>query len=142
MMLREHPIVDAVFRLTLAFLLALPVGWEREHRSRSAGVRTYPLLSVCICGFLLVAQRRAGGPTEQADVFFGVLNGIGFVGSGAIVKSPDRARGMSTAVTLWVTGAIGLGVAYGSPLVSAAVSLMAVLALWAPPLAMRRQERS
>ena len=95
-------------------LLALPLGWEREQRSRSAGLRTYPLLSVCVCGFLLLAQSTAGGPTEQADVFYGVLIGIGFVGSGAIVKSPERARGMSTAVSLWVTGAIGAGVAYGN----------------------------
>jgi putative Mg2+ transporter-C (MgtC) family protein len=142
MMLQEHPILDAIFRLALAFLLVLPLGWEREQRSRSAGLRTYPLLSVCVCGFLLLAQRGGGGPSEQADVFFGVLNGIGFVGSGAIVKSPERARGMSTAVSLWVTGAIGVGVAYRSPLISASLSLMSVLALWAPSLAMRRREGS
>lgn len=139
MTLNDHLVLEAILRLGLAFLLVLPLGWERERRSRSAGLRTYPLLSVCVCGFLLLAQRTAGGPSGQADAFYGVLNGIGFVGSGAILKSAKSARGMSTAVSLWVTGAIGAGVAYGSPLISAALSLMSVLALWAPALVRRRQ---
>jgi putative Mg2+ transporter-C (MgtC) family protein len=142
MMLQGGPILDAALLLALAFVLALPMGWEREQRSRSAGLRTYPLLSACICGFLLIAQRAAGGTGEQADVFYGVLSGIGFVASGAVVKSPQHAGGMSTAVSLWVTGAIGAGVAYGNPLISAALALASVLALWAPSLVSRRQETS
>jgi putative Mg2+ transporter-C (MgtC) family protein len=139
MTLNEHPVLDAILRLGLAFLLVLPLGWERERRSRSAGLRTYPLLSVCVCGFLLLAQRTGWGPGGQADAFYGVLNGIGFVGSGAILKSARSTGGMSTAVGLWVTGAIGAGVAYGIPLISAALSLMSVLALEAPTLVRRRQ---
>jgi putative Mg2+ transporter-C (MgtC) family protein len=130
----DGPVLDALLRVVLAFVLVLPLGWEREQRSRSAGLRTYPLLSVCVCGFLLLMQRAAGGPGEQADVFFGVLSGIGFVASGAIVKSAQGDSGMSTAVSLWVTGAIGAGVAYGSPLISAALSLASALALWNKPL--------
>jgi putative Mg2+ transporter-C (MgtC) family protein len=133
MMLYDRAILEWALRLALAFLLVLPLGWDREQRWRSGGLRTYPLLSVCVCGFLLLAQRAAGGPSEQADVFFGVLSGIGFVGSGAIVKSPERPRGMSTAVSLWVTGAIGAGAAYGRPLISAALSLMSLLVLRGKP---------
>jgi putative Mg2+ transporter-C (MgtC) family protein len=139
MMLGSHPILDASSRLLLAMLLVLPLGWDREQRSRSAGLRTYPLLSMCVCGLLLLGQRGAGGAGEQADVFFGVLSGIGFVGSGAVVNSREHAGGMSTAVSLWVTGAIGAGVAYGNPVFSAALSLMSVLALSAPSLVRRRQ---
>jgi putative Mg2+ transporter-C (MgtC) family protein len=122
-------LLDAVTRLGLALVLALPVGWVHERRFRSAGVRTYALVSTSVCGFLLLALRTAGGMSEQADAFYAVLVGIAFVGSGAIVKSPEHAGGMRTAVTVWVTGAIGAGVAYGSPLISAAVSLMSALAL-------------
>jgi putative Mg2+ transporter-C (MgtC) family protein len=125
--------LDAIVRLGLSLLLALPVGWERE-RSRSGGLRTYPLLSVCICGFLLVAQSGALGPIEQADVFFGVLSGIGFVGSGAVMKSPDGSGNMSTTVSLWVTGAIGAGAAYGALVISAALSAMCIVGLWGPSL--------
>jgi putative Mg2+ transporter-C (MgtC) family protein len=72
----------------------------------------------------------------------GLLTGIGFVASGALTRSSGAANGMSTAVTLWVTGAIGAGVAYGIPLVSAALSLISVLALWVPSLVRRRRATS
>ena len=142
MLLQDHAILDGALRLALAFLLVIPLGWEREQESRSAGLRTYPLLSVCVCGFLLLAQSTMEDPSEQADVLYGVLSGIGFVGSGAIVKSPENAGGLSTAVSLWVTGAIGAGVAYGIPLVSATLSLMSVATLWAPTLVTRKRGRA
>jgi putative Mg2+ transporter-C (MgtC) family protein len=141
-MANDYPVVDAVLRLALAFVLVLPLAWERERRSRSAGLRTFALLSMSVCGFLLLAQGMAGGAMAQADAFYGVLLGIGFVGSGAVVKSPDHPRGMATAVALWVTGAIGTGVAYGQTLVSAAVSLMCLVALRAPSLARLRKRPS
>ena len=142
MMLPDQPTLDSALRLALALVLALPLGWQREQRSRSAGLRTYPLVSACVCGFLLLAQQRAGGTGEQADVFYGVLSGIGFVGSGAVLKSPEGAAGMSTAVSLWLTGAIGAGVAYETPLVSAALSLVSLLTLSGPSLVRWMRMRS
>jgi len=141
-MASDHSVLEPALRLALAFVLVLPLAWERERRSRSAGLRTFAMLSMSVCGFLLLAQRIAGGAMSQADAFYGVLLGIGFVGSGAVVKSPDHARGMATAVTLWVTGAIGAGVAYRATLVSAAVSLMCLVALRAPSLARLRKRPS
>jgi len=134
--------LDSALRLALALALALPLGWEREQRSRSAGLRTYPLVSACVCGFLLIGQQSAGGMENQADVFFGVLSGIGFIGAGAVLKSPEGAGGMSTAVTLWVTGAIGAGIACEMTLISAAVSLVSTLTLLAPSLVRRARRRS
>jgi putative Mg2+ transporter-C (MgtC) family protein len=139
--LDEHPILVPLVRLGLAALLVLPLGWERDQRSRSAGLRTYPLLSVSVCGFLLVAQ-RTGGPAEQADALYGVLLGMGFVGSGAIVRSPAHSHGLSTAVSLWVAGAIGASLAYGNALLSMAVLLLAIVGSWAPaPVRQRKATR-
>ena len=137
-----HSGLDGAFRLALALALALPLGWERERRSRSAGLRTYPLVSACVCGFLLIGQQSAGAMGEQADVFYGVLSGIGFVAAGAVLKSPEGAGGMSTAVSLWVTGAIGAGVACEMTLISAALSLVSILTLSAPSLVRRVRRRS
>jgi putative Mg2+ transporter-C (MgtC) family protein len=129
--LDEHPVLVPFARLGLAAVLALPLGYERDRRSRSAGLRTYPLLSVAVCGFLLVAQ-RTGGPAEQADAFYGVLVGMGFVGSGAIVRSTGKSHGLSTAVSLWVAGAIGASIAYGEALLSIAVLVLSIVGSWAP----------
>lgn len=134
--------LDGAFRVALALALALPLGWERERRSRSAGLRTYPLVSACVCGFLLIGQQSAGGMGEQADVFYGVLSGIGFVAAGAVLKAPGGGGGMSTAVSLWVTGAIGAGVACDMTLISAALSLVSILTLSAPSLVRWVRRRS
>jgi putative Mg2+ transporter-C (MgtC) family protein len=132
-------LADALARLAIAFALALPLGWERETRARPAGLRTYPLLSVCACGFLLLPQGTAWGLGAQANVFYGLLGGIGFVASGAILKSPRRSRGMNTAVTLWVTGAIAAGAAYGAAQISAAVAVISLVALRAPTSLVQRR---
>jgi putative Mg2+ transporter-C (MgtC) family protein len=140
MMVRDQPILDAVLRLVLASLLVQPLAWGGEQTS--AGPRSHALLSSCVCGFLLFAKSAGWGLSEQADVFYGVLNGIGFVGTGAIMKSRESARGMSTAVSLWVTGAIGAGVACGIPQLSAALSLMSALASRGLSLARSRRKGS
>lgn len=142
MTLEHEPQLEIALRLGLAFLLALPVGLERDRHSRSAGLRTYPLLSVCVCGFLLLSRSAGWEPSEQADVMYGVLTGIGFVMSAAITKAISDTGGMSTAVSLWVTGAIGASVAYDHALVAAALALMSVLTLWGWWLARRGKKAS
>jgi putative Mg2+ transporter-C (MgtC) family protein len=78
---------------------------------------------------------------KQSDVFYGLLTGIGFIGSGAMLRSRLGARGMNTAVSLWVTGAVGMGVAYGAPHISAALTLTSLVALRAPnPFGERRRQ--
>lgn len=128
----ESGTLDTTLRLALAFLLVLPLAWERERRPHAAGLRTYPLLSACICGVMLLAGQAHPGADMQSFAFQGVLTGIGFVASGAIMKSPDGVHGMRTAVTLWVTGAVGVGVAHRISEISAVLSLTSALALWAP----------
>ena len=141
-MLDDHPQLDVALRLGLAFLLGLPLSWDRDRHSHSAGLRSYPLLSVCVCGFLLLARSAGWEAREQADAVYGVLTGIGFVMSAAIMKSRSGAVDMTTAVSLWVTGSIGASVAYDHALVGAALSLACVLTLWGSSLTWRRRKRS
>lgn len=133
--------LDAVMRLALAFALVVPLAWERQ-RNWHAGLRAYPLLSACICGVMLLARHAQPGPDMQSFAFQGVLGGIGFVASGAILQSSDGVRGMRTAVTLWTTGAIGAGVAHMATEISAALSLASTLALWVPLTAPEERERA
>lgn len=100
--------------LVTAFLLALPVGWDREASGRSAGLRTFPLVSLSSCAFVVISLYAFGqDPNAQARVLQGLITGIGFVGGGAIVKSETHVKGTATAASIWTTGAIGATVAYG-----------------------------
>jgi putative Mg2+ transporter-C (MgtC) family protein len=99
--------------IAIAFLLALPVGWDRERSERSAGLRTFPLVAMASCGYILIAAPiLAGHPEGQARVIEGLITGIGFIGGGAILKGDGAVRGTATAASIWNTGAIGAAVAF------------------------------
>lgn len=123
-------IPSMLLRLAAAFVLGLPVGWEREHRTLSPGLRTFPLVATGACAFLLIGQHvfpdDAGA---RAYVFQAVLSGIGFIGGGAIIKGKGEIQGISTAVSIWITAAAGTAVAFGLYWLGALLSLMTVAAL-------------
>lgn len=47
-------VLTTLSQIGSAYLLALPVAWDREDEARSAGIRTFPLVSVAACGYMLV----------------------------------------------------------------------------------------
>lgn len=107
-------IVFHLSRLTIAFLLALPVAWNRERAERTLGLRTFPLVAMASTGYLLLAQDVApGDPAAQARFVQGLMTGIGFLGGGAIVKRGLDVHGTATAASIWNTAAVGAAVAYG-----------------------------
>jgi putative Mg2+ transporter-C (MgtC) family protein len=109
-------IVDwgSVLKIGIAYVVALPVGWEREKHERSAGLRTYPLVAVSTCGFLLVAVRAFNGDVAaQSRAMQGLIAGIGFIGAGTIMKLQRQIHGTATAASLLATAIIGMAVANG-----------------------------
>ena len=44
-----------MLKLVAAYALALPVGWLREREAHSVGVRTFPLVAMASCAYILVA---------------------------------------------------------------------------------------
>ena len=122
--------VSMLFRLALAFALGLPVGWERDHRALSPGLRTFPLVAMGACAFLLIGQQAFSGEARaQGYVFQAVLSGIGFIGGGVIVKGRGEIQGIATAVSIWITAAVGAAVAYRLYLLGVVLSLTTVATL-------------
>jgi putative Mg2+ transporter-C (MgtC) family protein len=122
--------VAHLIALAVAYALALPIGWNRETAERSAGLRTFPLVAMAACGFVLIAVGVLGAASEQhSRIMEGLMTGIGFIGGGAILKQGDRAMGMATAASLWATGAIGAAVGYGQLDIAVILSLVTVLTL-------------
>jgi putative Mg2+ transporter-C (MgtC) family protein len=119
-----------ILTLTLAFIIALPIGWERGKQYNIAGLRTFSIVSVASCGYALVAKDF---PDINADavsrVIQGLVAGIGFVGGGAIVRDRGSVQGVATAASIWNTGAIGVGMAYGREDIALALGFINFLAL-------------
>lgn len=122
--------------LLSAYILAFPIGWNREHEERSAGLRTFPLVAVATCGFIQAAESMtASSPEAMARIVEGLITGMGFIGGGAILRREDSVKGTATAASLWVTGAIGVAVGLGSYDVAVMLSLATIVTLWClPPL--------
>jgi putative Mg2+ transporter-C (MgtC) family protein len=124
-------IVPHVVALAAAYLLALPVGWNREKEERSAGLRTFPLVAVAACGFVQAAEGLAADhPEAMARIVEGIITGMGFIGGGAILRLKDSVKGTATAASLWATGAMGTAVGLGSYDVAVVLSLITLLTLW------------
>ncbi|WP_339897503.1 MgtC/SapB family protein [uncultured Gilvimarinus sp.] len=105
-------IIEHLIRLGIALLLALPMAFNREQSARGAGLRTFPLVALAACAYMLVGIQVFSGSDAEAKVMYGIITGIGFIGGGAILKNNDHTVGTATAASIWNTGAIGVSVAY------------------------------
>lgn len=118
--------------LAVAYALAFPIGWNREHEERSAGLRTFPLVAVATCGFIQAAEPlTTSSPEAMARIIEGLITGMGFIGGGAILRLKDSVKGTATAASLWTTGAIGVSVGLGRLDVALMLSVATIATLWA-----------
>ncbi len=120
-----------LFALAVAYLLALPIGWNREKEERSAGLRTFPLVAIATCGIVQATEHvLQGHPEGTARIIEGLMTGMGFIGGGAILKNDNSVYGTATAASLWATGATGAAVGLGAYDVAIMISLFTFLTLW------------
>jgi putative Mg2+ transporter-C (MgtC) family protein len=112
----------------IAYLLTAVVGWEGEREEHTTGIRTFPIVGIASCGYLMVL-----GPmpdvSAQSRVLQGLITGIGFVGGGAILKEGTTVRGTATAASIWNAGVIGAAVALGRYEVAILLSVLNLISL-------------
>ena len=123
-------ILSQLVALATAYILAFPIGWNREREARSAGLRTFPLVAVATCGFIQATERlTVDSPEAMARIVEGLITGMGFIGGGAILRREDSVKGTATAASLWITGAIGVAVGLEAYEVAIMLSVFTVLTL-------------
>jgi len=107
-----------VISLFLALLLGSFVGLERAIAGKPAGMRTYALVSMGSCLFILISEsvrQQIGGmagfdPLRMASQ---IIVGIGFIGAGLIIFQGNNIHGLTTAAGLWVTAGLGIAIGFG-----------------------------
>jgi len=121
-------VLSHVINLVVAYVLALPIGWNREREERSAGIRTFN-------GRLRLRAGRDRRPGRSfARPGTGLITGVGFIGGGAILKHGTQALGTATAASLWATGALGAAVGYGLYDIAVILSAVTFVTLYLAPL--------
>lgn len=116
-------------QLGIAFILSLPIALNRELEDNGAGLRTFPLVTIASCAFMLVGMDIYQGSDAEARIMYGIITGMGFIGGGAIFKDENGAKGTATAAGLWNTAAIGISVAYSRYEIAIILSIVGFLIL-------------
>lgn len=111
-------LLDTLVSLAAAFVLGGLIGFERQYRQRTAGLRTNVLVAVGAALFVDMAN-RLHGHEGAVHVMAYVVSGIGFLGAGVIMREEGNVRGLNTAATLW--GSAAVGAAAGADLIIEAV---------------------
>ncbi len=110
--LNWNDIVSNLYQIGIAYALALPIAWNREKAERTAGLRTFPLVAMASCGYMLIGLQVLTTTDAESRVLYGIIAGMGFIGGGAILKNKGSVDGTATAASLWNTGAIGVAIAF------------------------------
>lgn len=116
-----------IFKIGLSFLLGAIIGIDREYMNKAAGLRTLILISLGSCLFTIFSTLITNGTPDR--IASNIVTGIGFLGAGVIFKEDNRVKGLTTAASIWVTAAIGVGIGGGYYWPAAAGAVCALLAL-------------
>ncbi len=118
--------------LGAAALSGAAIGWDRRRRGSPAGMKTFLLISLGAASYmavghaLLAVPGQAGDATRMAGQ---IVTGIGFLGAGAILRGPSGVSGLTTAASVWQTGAIGVVIGCGMPLTGLALTFLILVAI-------------
>jgi len=109
---------ELFLRLVLSCVLGGIIGYERQSRRKSAGLRTNVLVCLGSCLIMVMSiglYQDVEGKTnaDPARLAAQVVSGIGFLGAGAIMKEGLSVTGLTTAACLWVVAGVGLAVGAG-----------------------------
>ncbi len=103
-----------LLRLGSALLAGGAIGWERQQRHKSAGLRTHMLVSLGAALFVLVPIEVSGSVDSVSRAIQGVAAGVGFLGAGEILHRSrpnsrnQEVKGLTSAASIWVTAALGI----------------------------------
>ncbi|MDO3388663.1 MgtC/SapB family protein [Gilvimarinus sp. SDUM040013] len=141
--INPQEVLEHLVQMSIALLLTAPMAFNREHATPGAGLRTFPLVALASCAYMLVGMQVYDTSGAEAKVMYGIITGIGFIGGGAILKNNNHTMGTATAASIWNTGAIGVSVAYNRYEIALVLSLTNFFILqFATPLKRTNKEES
>ncbi len=118
-------------RLVLALVVGAVVGLERERLGRPAGLRTFILVALGSCLFMLVSFYVAeiNGRGDPGRIAAQVVTGIGFLGGGLLLRTGDTVRGLTTAAGIWAVAALGLAAGAGMYTITVVGTVLVLIVL-------------
>jgi putative Mg2+ transporter-C (MgtC) family protein len=117
-------------RLLLASFLGGVIGIDREYHHKASGVRTNLLICFGAALFTFLSSVVAGGSsTNKGQIASNIVQGIGFLGAGLILRNRDRISGLTSAATVWAVASIGMACGAGLYIPAVFSTLLVLIAL-------------
>lgn len=125
----EHFELLDIYKAVISLLAGLILGFEREMKDKSAGLKTITVICLGSTLFSIISYKLAGDgdPTRIASY---VVSGIGFLGAGVIFKSGYNVYGLTTAGIIWITAAIGVSIGFGEVYIAFTFLLAALIIIY------------
>jgi len=130
--------MDIVIRLSVALLLGMIIGTERVWAHKTAGMRTYALVSMGSALFVIISNEMVKYYTGFSGLnpimmVSQIVVGIGFLGAGLIFTKDSKLMGLTTATSIWVCAGIGMAAGfklYNIAIVATLLTLFIFIVLW------------
>ncbi|HWC16003.1 MAG TPA: MgtC/SapB family protein [Terriglobales bacterium] len=122
---------SSVARLLLAGLLGGLIGVERTIHHKSAGIRTNMFICIGAAMFTILSDVIPDpSVTDRTRIASNIVQGVGFLGAGAIIHGKGGVSGLTTAATIWVVASIGIAAGAGHYLLASFATAIILLALF------------
>ncbi len=128
---------EDIIKIVLSVFAGGVIGIEREFRDKAAGFRTLIFICAGACLFTILSAKLAPG-SDPNRIAANIVTGVGFLGAGVILRDGVRVIGLTTAATIWLTAAVGMGIGGGLYLISGTMILAALIVLWLLPFVEHR----
>jgi putative Mg2+ transporter-C (MgtC) family protein len=125
--------MDLVFKILLATFYGGILGAERSRAKKSAGFRTYMLVTLASTAFTIIAQEAESilnqSTFDAGRIIAQIILGIGFIGAGIIFYQKEHIHGLTTAAGLWTSTSIGIAIGLGLYELATLVTLVSFIIL-------------
>jgi putative Mg2+ transporter-C (MgtC) family protein len=112
--------VEIFLKLFVALFLGMSLGIERALAGKTAGMRTYGLVTIGAAVFVIIGILASGGSAttniftdSSARITASIIQGIGFIGAGLIIFRDSKVSGVTTAAGIWTAAGVGIAIGYG-----------------------------
>lgn len=131
--------IEIGLKLIAALFLGMSLGIERALAGKTAGMRTYGLVTMGSALFVIIGVIAGGGfesfrgSIESLRLTGQIIVGVGFLGAGLIIFKSSKVSGVTTAAGIWVSAGVGMAIGYGLyPLavISTVLILFVFTGLW------------
>ncbi|MBN1427379.1 MAG: MgtC/SapB family protein [Anaerolineae bacterium] len=120
---------EDLLKLGLAILVGGLIGAEREYHDKSAGFRT--IIFICTGATLFtIFSIRLAGDSDPTRIAANIVSGVGFLGAGTILRDAGRVMGLTTAATIWLAAALGMGIGGGHYAFVGTATVAIMIVLW------------